>query len=42
VVVNASAFLAPSSLAALATARYLTMLVAIDQITSARMPGRKP
>ena len=36
------AVLSPSPRAVVATARYLAMLVAIDQIASARMPGRKP
>ena len=36
------AVLSPSPRAVVARARYLAMLVAIDQITSARMPGRKP
>ena len=37
-----AAVLSPSPRAVVARARYLAMLVAIDQITSARMPGRKP
>ena len=28
--------------AVVARVRYVAMLVAIDQVTSARMPGRKP
>ena len=37
-----AAVLSPSPRPVVARARYLAMLVAIDQITSARMPGRKP
>jgi hypothetical protein len=37
-----SASVAAKSPAVVASARYRAMLVAIDQITSARMPGKKP
>jgi hypothetical protein len=39
-VVYASAVLGPASRAVLVTARCLAMLVALDQIASAGMPGR--